>query len=861
MDFTLVTTKVCVPRLRTDLLDRENLVERIKAGLLCPLILVSAPAGYGKTTLLAELASQIPVAWLSLDEGDNDPVRFWTHFMAALRIRQPGLGNYIFQTLASIELPPMRSLIIGLINELSQEASLMQPYVIILDDYHLIKEKDIHNDMAFLIEHLPGQLRIIISTRSDPPLPVARMRARGQLSEFRAHDLRFTLEETDTILNGVMGLGLSRNDIETLDIRTEGWIASMQMAAISMREHNDIPAFIEAFKGTHRHVLDYLTGEVLSQQTEDIRFFLIETSILNHLNGPLCDAITGRNDGHDMLEQLEAANLFLVPLDEERKWYRYHHLFSSLLVSRLQQQYPQLVLELNRKAANWFNQNGLIEEAITYAIAARDYDLSAQLIDFIRGECIVRSEHHTMMNWLSKLPPETFTKYPVLAEIYATIFSHTGQIDKAEIWLNKINGMTLPLPNSLSAKLGMAHIAIAHYDDRKATELLKSIIENKEDLGDVGANPLAALCLSQKLFAGFLLGQLQKAHGNLSLAVDTCLGTLNIPGADQLKDPWSITIGMNHLLLAESMYEHGELEKAMYHARAASKIARRIRNQSFIAIGLTITQLIQQAMEGNAPNSADQASEILISEVSLGKKEGYLSYPTVVLPILMRTFFAKGDLKAVIQCIKSFQQIADLDKWRAMYSVSPNEPIDLATAYYYLAAGKYSKAEEMLGRLQQNAEKADRNGNIIEILLLRALAVQATGNIRKAADYVVRALHLAEPEGYVRIFVDLGAPIAALLKEAAGRNIAPDYVHKLLTEFTKKGICNPLPVNPQLQPLTTRELEILRLFAEDLSNREIAKKLVITLGTVKAHTHNIYGKLDARSRTGAVKRAINLNLI
>ncbi len=861
MAFSLVATKICVPRLRDDVVERTNLVGRLKAGLLCPLTLVSAPAGYGKTTLLAELASHTPLAWLSLDEGDNDPIRFWTHFTAALRMRQPGLADYTFQMPVSIELPPIRSFLTELINKLSEETSLAQPNVIILDDYHLIKERDIHNDMAFLIEHLPWQLHLIISTRSDPPLPMARMRARGQLSEFRARDLRFSLDEIDTVLNDVMGLGLSRSDIEVLDVRTEGWIASLQMAAISMRKHHDIPAFIEAFKGTHRHVLDYLTGEVLSQQTEDIRSFLIKTSILNHLNGPLCDAITGRQDGSNMLEQLEAANLFLVSLDDERKWYRYHHLFSSLLVSRLQQQHPDLIMELNRKAADWFSQNGFIEEAITYALAARDFDLSAQLIDLITGECIVRTEHHTIMNWLSKLPPETITKYPVLAVSYATIFSHTGQIDKAEIWLEKINGLPLPLPNSLSATMAMAHIAIARQDDRKAAELLKRIIDNQEDAGDVSTNPVAALVLSIKLFAGFLLGQLQKARGTLRIAVETCLDALNTPGADQLKDPWTTVIGMNNLLLAELFYEYGELEKAMYHARIATEITHRTHNQSFIAIGLTVMQLIRQAMEGNPANGDDQASEIFISEVSRGKKEGYLSYPAMILPVLVRTFFSVGDLKAIVQCLKSFQQVVDLDKWRALYKVMPNGPIDVAIAYSRLAEGKVGEAEELLKKMQQDAEKVGRNGNLIEILLLRALATRAMGNTRVAVDHVARALRLAEPEGYVRIFVDMGAPIAALLKEAGKRNITPDYVHRLLTEFTKKGIYHPLPANPLVQPLTDRELEILRLFAEDLSNREIAQKLVITLGTVKAHTHNIYGKLNVRGRTGAIKRAINLNLL
>jgi LuxR family maltose regulon positive regulatory protein len=633
------------------------------------------------------------------------------------------------------------------------------------------------------------------------------------------------------------------------------------MAAISMQKHTDIPAFIESFKGTHRHVLDYLTGEVLSQQTEGIRSFLMKTSILNHLNGPLCDAVTGRNDGDEMLEQMEAANLFLVPLDDERRWYRYHHLFSSLLVSRLQQQHPELVDELNKRAAIWFSQNGLMEEAITYAIAARDFDLSAQLIEFVGAECIVRYEHHTLLNWLSKLPPDTITKHPELAVIYATIFSHMGQIDKAETWLQKINGVSLPLQDSLSAAVAMAHVSLARQDDQKAAELFKTIIENREDVGDVSADPIAALTLTQKLFAGFLLGQLHKAHGNLSLAVETCLGALNTPSADQLKDPWSTVIGMNHLLLAELYYEYNELEKAMYHAVTAADITHRIGSKSFIAIGLTVMQLIRQAMEGNLADSDYKAADIIIGEANQEKLEGYLSYPAVTLPVLVRTRFAQGNLKAISQCIKSFQRIADLEQWRALYKMWPNDPIDIAIAYSSLAEGKAGVAEELLARLQQRAEKSGRNGNLIEILLLRSLATQAAGNTRTAVDLLVRALSLAEPKGYVRFFVDLGASMAALLKEAGHRNAAPNYVHRLLTEFTRKGVCHPLPAYPLIQPLTARELEILRLFAEDLSNQEIAQKLVLTVGTVKTHTHNIYSKLDVRSRAGAIKRAINLNLL
>ena len=337
----------------------------------------------------------------------------------------------------------MRPLLVEIINEMTGTKTPSQPLVIILDDYHLIENQNIHQDLEFLIDHLPQHLHLVISTRADPPLPLARLRARGQLSEFRARDLRFNLEEIDKVLNGVMGLRLSREDISAIEARTEGWIASLQMAAISMQRHDDIPAFIAAFTGTHRHILDYLTEEILSQQTEEIRSFLIKTSILRHLNGALCNAVTGHQDGTEMLARLDAANLFLVPLDDERKWYRYHHLFSSLLFSSLQQVYPGEVSELRRKAADWFRKNGFVEEAISYALEAGDFDMAAQLLETISREFVMRSEYHTLLNWLAKLPEETYLKHPYLAATNAFLFSNMGQIEVAEAWLKRIEGIPL----------------------------------------------------------------------------------------------------------------------------------------------------------------------------------------------------------------------------------------------------------------------------------------------------------------------------------------------------------------------------------------------------------------------------------
>jgi LuxR family transcriptional regulator, maltose regulon positive regulatory protein len=857
----LINTKIYVPGLRNGLVARGDLIKRLKEGLSRPLTLVSAPAGYGKTTLLSELASQMPIAWLSLDEGDNDPVRFWSHCIASLQERLPHFGDNVLQILTCFESPSMRPLLVELINEMTGARARSQSAVIILDDYHLIENQNIHRDLEFLLEHLPQNLRMVISTRADPPLPLARMRARGQLSELRARDLRFSSGEIEKVLNGVMCLGLCREDIAAIEARTEGWIASIQMAAISMQSRDDIPAFIAALTGTHRHILDYLTEEILSRQNEEVRAFLIKTAILHNLNGALCSAVTGHKNGAKMLARLDTANLFLAPLDGERRWYRYHHLFAALLLSNLMQVYPEEVNELRKKAADWCRENGFPEEAIAYALEAGDFEMAAQLLENAAREFIMRSEYHTLLNWMTKLPDDAFSKHPSLATTNAFVLANMGQIEAAETWLNRIEGVPLPPRTKMPATVAAAYVAIAHNDDRKAIDLLKSVSEIEAEANATETKPETVKMLENKLFAVFLLMHLHKVQGNLSRAIETGQNTLNHLSSAKINNRRITQAGLIHSTLAELLYERNLLEEARQQATAGLEFANQSNLLLAQAYGTTVRDMIQRAQAERASDTDPQDSTVPADQGGRVKSGGYLAYPTQILPLRARMHFAAGDARAVIQNIKDFEQVIDLDQWRALARSWPGDSIDVGMAYARLAEGKFGEAEGLLRQLEARATAASREGNLIEIRLLRALALKARGDISQAVALVEKALAAAEPEGYVRIFVDLGEPIAALLKLAAQRNTAPNYIPKLLALGGKTVTSRTATTLPMIEPLTTREIEVLKLLATGLSNPEIARKLVLTPGTVKIHVHHIYAKLDVRNRTQAIKRAIDLNLL
>jgi LuxR family maltose regulon positive regulatory protein len=852
----LLVTKTSVPRLRSGLVKRPGLIKRLKAGLDYPLTLVSAPAGYGKTTLLAELATSVPTAWLSLDEEDNDSVRFWTHFIAALQTKIPRLEG-LQNSLMSFALPMVRTLQIDLLNELSRDVPPGQRYLLILDDYHLIEEKAIHKDLTFLLEHLPEQVRLIISTRSDPPLPLVRMRSRGQLREFRAKELRFSIKEIETIFNGIMGLGLSRENIAALEARTEGWIASLQMAALSMQKHGDIPAFIKAFTGTHRYLLDYLTEEVLNQQTESARSFLMETSILHQLSGPLCDALTGRRDGKEMLRKLEAANMFLVPLDDERRWYRYHRLFASLLYGNLRERHPERINEINGRAAGWLSQNGFEEEAISYALAAGDYELTARLMQRTFQEHTYRYELYTIINRLARLPVEIIEKYPRLGLYYAFIYSFTGKIDEAETWLKRVEGRASSRGDMADIAVTRANIAMARSDDAAAVEILRARFEEKDEPSaddtslDVNAN------LNSKLVAGFILSHVYRARGNLHLAIETGLRLLDTFNSVPPEAPQRVFLVWPHIALAEFLYEQNQLDGAMRHATAAEEIAAEFRHKPLQAWALAILDLVRQA-GGKQPGERD--SQVLEEAAREDEREDdgeIVCYTSNTLALMVRARYARGDLRSIIRCVRNFERIANPGRFPQVISVDFNDSFDVAVAYAYLAEGKLAEAGIKLKDLREIDEKAGRHGNLIEILLLQALVAQAGGDAETAVDLIGRAVAIAEPNGYIRIFLDMGPSMMKLLKLAVKRGLSPVFISRLLAEFEKARPERAAPV----EPLTPRELEILKLLAGGLSNREIARKLVVSPGTVKTHTHHIYAKLGVGTRTRAVRSAADLDLL
>jgi LuxR family maltose regulon positive regulatory protein len=854
---SLITTKISAPRLRPGLVSRPDLIERLKAGLYCPLTLISAPAGYGKTTLIAALAvdPDLAVAWLSLDEGDNDPVRFWTHFIAALQTKQPEAGKSVIEMLRSPESADIRSCLTQLINEIAGIRPPVHPYVLILDDYHLVEQQTIHKDLSFIIGHLPWQLRIIISTRADPPLPLARMRAQGHLSEFRARDLRFTVKETDALLNGTIGLGLSREEIAAVDVRMEGWIASLQMVAISMQRHEDIPGFIAAFTGTHRHVLDYLTEEVLNRQTRDIRSFLLETSILDRMTGLLCDAVTRRQDSQEIIERLDNANLFIISLDDERRWYRYHNLFASMLRSRLQQSKPERVTELRKRAAIWFEQNGLMEEAISQALATGDHELSSVLIEKAAPMALVLAEIGILLNWLARLPERTVQRHPGLCVFYAFTLTRVGRIDTAEAWLRRVEGVALDGFLKTLATMTQATIATARQEDKRAIELLAQVLQEGDTLDDAGTSAEAVYSLAARLGAALILVEALEIHGQLRRAIETCQAGLSLVRDKALEAPLLSMAGLLHVRFARILCERNDLENATQHIMAAREIGPRSGNKQIQACINIVLGLIRQA-EGN-----DKAAIGLVREAEEISPSGGPVPRASNLPWRLRFWFAQGDFTAAARLIRVYEPTPGQGRGRPLAGLL-QETADITRGHISLGEGRFNEAEALLAGVQRGAEQAGRLGNLIEVLLLRALAARAVGDLSRAIDLLNRALKLAEPEGYIRVFVDLGMPMAALLKEAVSRGVVSSYVRELLVEFEKKKHRTRIPAyQPLVEPLTEREFEVLRLLADGSSNGDIAKKLVLTVSTVKTHAHNIYAKLGVSSRAQAIKRAASLELL
>ena len=910
----LLATKLYIPPARANRVPRSRLIEQLN--IPRPLTLIAAPAGFGKTTLLSNWLpqSQHCVTWLSLDEDDNDPIRFWGYVVAALQKLRANLGEDALKLLQSPQPPPVTAILSALINDVS---SFPDNFSIVLDDYHLIKTQSIHEALTFLLDHQPPQMHVILTTRADPPLPIARLRARDQLTELRADDLRFTRDEAAMFLNEVMGLRLSADNIAMLDSRTEGWIAGLQLAALSMQGREDVSGFVQAFSGSHRHVLTYLAEEVLEQSPEGTLSFLLQTSILDRLCGPLCDAVLGGNESQTLLQKLEQANLFIVPLDDKGKWYRYHHLFAEVLQSRLQQTQPDLISELHCRASHWFEQNGLNAEAIEHALGGKDWIHAMNLIDANLENIQLRGEVATALRWLGALPDEAIHARPIMGLAHAwllvlgndlkTVERRLGSVEQAlqadqtlglatkttllgqVAILRQINALQLDSPGEITIAAGRKLLALLPEDDlaRRGFVLLFMGCVQYLSFGDMQA---AERCFEEsiqssrsagdaftEMLARAHLSQMRVISGQLHAAELPCIDLRRLasePGWEQVP-----AAGLSHVMLGRILYERNDLSGAL---QALSPfIADIMVEESYSLARPAIVSCILLARVQLALGDFNEARKLLDRVWGKIQKDRLKQISVPVAAYRARILLGLGDLETALE-------------WAQEIGSTISDPLNPSLEYDHISLarvwwkqGRLPEARQLLARLLLPAELAGRMGRVIEILALQVTVNLAQGEDSDALASLERALTLAEPEGYIRTFVDEGEPMRDAISnwrleisrrrdliEVQTRLMA--YADKLLKAFsdganqlaliakhplgTNHPVNAPFPQSSLVAPLSARELEVLHLIAEGLSNDAIARKLFLATSTVKVHLKHIYGKLDVNSRTQAIARLHELHL-
>ena len=902
----LLATKLHVPGSRPGFVPRPRLAERLDEGLDPGLALVCAPAGYGKTVLLADWARcrERPVAWLSLDAGDNDPARFWRHTLGALDRARPGVAERVGPLLGPPAPPSFEPLVTALLNDLAVPSDDRE-LLLVLDDYHLISSQPVHASLGFLLEHRPPGLHVVLASRADPPLPLARLRARGQLAELRAGELRFTGDEAAALLQQVAagsGMALPDAAVAALAARTEGWAAGLQLAGLSLRGRADVAGFVAAFTGSHRYVLDYLAEEVLERQSEQVRTFLLETSVLERLSGELCDQVTGRAGSQALLEQVERAGLFLVPLDEVRGWWRYHQLFADLLRARLEQRGGR-ASELHENAAAWYEERGLADDAIRHAMAAGQMTWAARLIEQHFDRVYdVRGEGATIQRWLSALPDDVVRSRSRLLLAQAQMANASGRAGAAGPLLDAAEracGGSADEPSEPSAGEGASLLAgvaggiaieraylAALRGDAEATagfasQALAELGEG-EQMRSSRAQVLLAVALRLRgqlaeaervLVSGiagwqmagqhtvtawgcYHLGQAQRGQGRLDAAVQTFRRTLDItavPGRPALPAAGPAYVG-----LAQVAYQRNELDVAFGHVTEGIALCRQFVHTAPLAEGLLTLAWIRQA-SGDPAGARDAIGAAM--QAAPGPV-GLLN-PVPAQRAWLR--LAQGDL-------------AEATQWTQENGLGAGDEADyvrelghLVLAQLLLAQERPGEALALLDRLHSAALDQDRTGSVVEVGALRALALSASGDDAAAVTSLSDTLNLACPQGYVRVFADKGPPMAALLGRliAAQRSghtaagVPLGCLARLQRAFDarhpRQGTAAAVP--GIVEPLTARELEVLSMLAAGSSNTAIAGQLVVTLDTVKKHVTHLLGKLGAANRTQAVARARELGLI
>jgi len=906
----LLSTKLHQPRLRSRLVSRSHLIERLQQGMEHALTLVSAPAGFGKTTLLAQWLAEsgTPVAWLSLELEDNEPVRFFSYLLAALQRLHPQLATVARTLLEVPQPPPLERVLTLLTNDIL--TSTTGDFALVLDDYHVIEADAIHHEMSFLLEHLPPQMHLVLATRSDPPLPLVRLRARGQLTEIRAADLRFDANEAATFLHTVMGLDLPAPALAALERRTEGWITGLQFAALSLQGRTDVSAFIATFTGSHRFVLDYLTEEVLSRQPASVQSFLLSTSILERLNGALCDAVTGQQESQATLAALDQANLFVIPLDEERHWYRYHHLFVEVLKNRLQQTDPSLVPQLHLRASIWYEQQGLFVEAVQHALAASDFERAADLLEHIDvGSWAGHGEQiHWMLNRLEHLPDALVRTRPNLCIAHAVALMFTNQLQEASARLQAAERSLDSETPAEQARFIRGYVAAIRGNMARYTgDLARCVALSQQALdvlpegemtartiarvnvahtylvsGDVTAlteqrvasavTPMhASGNLSGTLRSLTTLARLQVVQGRLRQAAATYEEAARIaPGQEGLQT--LVGSPSYYFGIAGVLRERNALEAAEQNLRRGMEMVGLSLTVDAEVITLGYTTLARLQM---ARTEYNQALTTLDTFTHLAQERPFAtSLIARGAAVRAQVELAQGNLGAATSWVEESGISAEDDDLSYLH-----EREYLTLARVRIAQRRDVPADRIPGqtnlflqdvlhllrRLLTDAEAKARGSSVLELLLLQTQVFAAQGERHEAFSTLKRCLSLAEPEGYVRLFVDEGPPMLVLLRQALARGITPHYVAMLLAAFGDPAYgAAARPASSYgllIEPLTERERDVLQLLAEGASNREIAQRLILSTGTVKKYVYNICGKLGVQSRMQALVRARALHLL
>lgn len=901
----LLKTKISPPRLQNEIVQRQRLLARLDAHPHPRLTLVSAPAGFGKTTLITDWATRsqdlfhpLSLAWLSLDERDNEPIRFWTYLICSVQTIHEASGAHALELLHSSQPPTMEYILETWINDLSFITNSEHPCFIVLDDYHGITDSSIHEHLAFLIENLPPDVYLFLITRVDPPLPLARWRAKNQLLEIRSTDLQFSLNETADYFTRTIQRDLTPEHIAVLEEKTEGWITGLQLAALSLREVDDPARFIDSFSGSHRHILDYLTDEVLSHLPGETLDFIEKTSILERLSAPICDLLTGRNDSQTVLEKLEANNLFLSASDEERHWYHYHKLFSEMLHNRLKKTRSESeIATLHLHASEWFENNALFLEAIEHAILAKAWEKAARLLEDRMENFFLSPEYGTVHRLLQALPDKIIETRPLLCLAKALVHLGDAAFTDVEPWLQKTEnaiGFTSdeadrhPLTPEILTLFGridairstvLYNLGKQSYVIPLAQRAMARLPEDDQmircvvalNLGDVFAEQGESVAAEQAfcksiqagkasgnysvaIIAMASFGWLQYSQNRLHAAVRTYQEALQLaarPNGFMLP-----AAGKAEVQLADILYEQNQLERARQLAEHGILLCKQWGHRAHIIDGYVILSRIRLAMDG-----PEEALNVLENSQEIRDLEDNRNLATPFLHNRLNALKAQIQLK-----LRRNNETAHRAGSRSFVDEPSLRRDERAYAKLLIAEGRFAEAIERLSPLLEHLRILGLNLYVIRVAVLLSLALQADGKTERALEVFKETLRLAEPEGVIRTFLDEIPEVMPLLENAAANGSISGYAGYLLNEAqigmeNSKKADNSSLKQALIEPLTDRELEVLRLLASGRSNSEIASELFLAVGTVKKHINNIFGKLGVSSRTQALLQAKELDIL